>query len=81
MIQVTRPVVKFHHRSFSSTVAVTANVKCCKITDTSECSITSYRSDIVVYNFEASSVALLELTCPLDSEHHIEVARSHTDLF
>ena len=38
--------------------------------------ITSYRPDIVVYNSEASSVALLELTCPLDSEHHIEAARS-----
>ena len=36
--------------------------------------ITSYRPDIVVS--EASSVALLELTCPLDSEHHIEAARS-----
>ena len=38
--------------------------------------ITSYRPDIVVYNSETSSVALLELTCPLDSEHHIEAARS-----
>ena len=38
--------------------------------------ITSYRPDIVVYNSEASSVALLELTFPLDSELHIEAARS-----
>ena len=30
----------------------------------------------VVYNSEASTVALLELTCPLDSEHHIQEARS-----
>ena len=34
------------------------------------------RPGIVVYNSETSSVALLELTCPLDSEHHIEAARS-----
>ena len=40
--------------------------------------ITSYRPNIVVYNSEASSVALLELTCPLDSEHHIKAARSRT---
>ena len=38
--------------------------------------ITSYRPDIVLYNSQASSVALLELTCPLDSNHHIESARS-----
>ena len=37
---------------------------------------TPYRPDIVVYNSEASTVALLELTCPLDSEHHIQEARS-----
>ena len=42
--------------------------------------ITSYRPDIVVYNSEASSVALLELTCPLDSEHHIEAARSRKQI-
>ena len=39
--------------------------------------ITSYRPDIVVYNSEESTVtALLELTYPLDSERHIEAARS-----
>jgi len=38
--------------------------------------IISYRPDTVVYNSETFSVALLELTCPLDSKHHIEAARS-----
>ena len=37
---------------------------------------TPYRPDIVVYNSEASTVALLELTCPLDSKHHIQEPRS-----
>ena len=37
---------------------------------------TPFRPDIVVYNSATSSVALLELTCPLDSEHHILSARS-----
>ena len=37
---------------------------------------TSYRPDIVVFNSQVSSVALLELTCPLDSVHHIQSARS-----
>ena len=47
-----------------------------KATIPSNLLITSYRPDIVVYNSETSSVALLEQTCPLDSEHHIEAARS-----
>ena len=39
--------------------------------------ITPYRPDVVVHNSEASNVALLlELTCPLDSEHHLQAARS-----
>ena len=38
--------------------------------------ITPYRPDIVVYNSEASSVTLLKLTCPLDSENHLQPARS-----
>ena len=38
--------------------------------------ITPYRPDIVVYNSDKPSVALLELTCPLDSEHNIHSARS-----
>jgi len=42
----------------------------------SNLSITSYRPNIVVYNSEASSVALLKLTCHLDSIHYIEAARS-----
>ena len=36
--------------------------------------ITSHRPDIVVYDSETSTVALLELTCPLDSKHHIQAA-------
>jgi len=42
----------------------------------SDLQITSYRPDIVVHNLEAFGVALLELTCPLDSEHHLQAARS-----
>ena len=38
--------------------------------------ITPYRPDIVVYNSGKPSVALLELTCPLDPEHNIQSARS-----
>ena len=34
------------------------------------------RPDIVIYNPQSSSIALLELTCPLDSIHHIQSARS-----
>ena len=40
------------------------------------CPHLSFRPDIVVYNSDTSSVALLELACPLDSEHHILSARS-----
>ena len=36
---------------------------------------TSYRPDIVFYNESSSSVALLELTCPLDSVEHLKPAR------
>ena len=38
--------------------------------------ITPYRPDIIVYNSGKPSVALLELTCPLDSEHNFQSARS-----
>ena len=34
--------------------------------------VTSYRPDIVIYNESTNSVALLELTCTLDSIHHLE---------
>ena len=37
--------------------------------------IIPYRPDIVIYNQINNSVALLELTCPLDSVHHLESAR------
>ena len=37
---------------------------------------TPYRPDIVIYNPQSSSIALLELTSPLDSIHHIQSARS-----
>ena len=37
--------------------------------------ITPYRPDIAIYNQINNSVALLELTCPLDSVHHLESAR------
>jgi len=32
-------------------------------------------SDIVIYNVTSNSVALIELTCPLDSTQHLEAAR------
>jgi len=38
--------------------------------------IKPYRPDIVIYNSDKPSVALLELTCPLDSEYNIQSARS-----
>ena len=37
--------------------------------------ITPYRPDIVIYNRMNNSMALLELTCPLDTVHHLESAR------
>ena len=37
--------------------------------------VTPYRPDLVVHNTSTNSIALLELTCPLDSEHHLESAR------
>ena len=37
--------------------------------------ITSYRPDVVIYNATRNLVVLLELTCPLDSIHHLESAR------
>ena len=37
---------------------------------------TPFSPDIVVYNSAISSVVILELTCPLDSEHHILSTRS-----
>ena len=37
--------------------------------------ITPYPPDIVIYNQINNSVALLELTCPLESVHHLESAR------
>jgi len=39
--------------------------------------LTSYCPDLVFYNTATNSVALLELTWPLDSKHHLESARSH----
>ena len=39
--------------------------------------VTSYRPDIVIHNVTSNSVALLELTCPLDSMQHLESARDH----
>ena len=37
--------------------------------------ITSYRPDVVIHNRRSNSIAILELTCPLDSVHHLEAAR------
>jgi len=37
--------------------------------------VTSYHPDIVIYNVTSNSVALIELTCPLDSTQHLEAAR------
>jgi len=38
---------------------------------------TPYRPDIVIYIDRTNSVALLELTCPLDSLEYLESARDH----
>ena len=38
--------------------------------------VTPYRPDIVVYNLQVHTVAMLELTCPEDSVHHLESARN-----
>ena len=37
--------------------------------------VTPYRPDNVIYNETCNSVALLELTFPLDSMQHLESAR------
>ena len=36
--------------------------------------ITPYRPDLVIYNSRSSLMGIIELTCPLDSQHHIESA-------
>ena len=38
--------------------------------------VTPYRPDIVIYNTINSSLLLVELTCPLDSNHHLSQAWS-----
>ena len=38
--------------------------------------VTAYRPDIVIHNTDTFTVALFELTYPLDSDHHLESARS-----
>ena len=38
--------------------------------------ITPSHPDIIVYNSQVHSVAMLELTCPLDSVHHLEPAQN-----
>jgi len=45
-------------------------------TISSEVMLTSYHPDLVFYNTATKSIALLELTCPLDSIHHLKSARS-----
>ena len=37
--------------------------------------ITPKRPDIVIHNKESNAVALLELTCPLEFIHHLDLAR------
>jgi len=37
---------------------------------------TSFQPDIVIYNIINSSLLLFELTCPLDSNHHLSQAWS-----
>ena len=39
--------------------------------------VTPFRPDIVVHNTITSSLLLFELTCILDSNHHLSQARSH----
>ena len=39
--------------------------------------VISYRPDIVIHHVTSNSIALLELTCPLDSNQHLEAARDH----
>ena len=39
--------------------------------------ITSYRTDLVIYNKNNNSIVMLELTCPLGSTCHLEAAREH----
>ena len=41
-----------------------------------EVMLTYYRPDLVFFNTATKSIALLELTCPSDSIHHLESARS-----
>ena len=38
--------------------------------------VTPFRPDVVIHNTIASSLLLFELTCPLDSAHHLREARS-----
>ena len=42
--------------------------------------VTPYRPDIVMYNSQVHSVAMLELTYPLDFVHHLELAQNRKQL-
>jgi len=37
--------------------------------------VTSYHQDIVIHDVTSNSVAMPELTCPLDTTQHLEAAR------
>ena len=39
--------------------------------------VASCQPDVVIPNTATTSIVLLELTCPLDSGHHLQSARSH----
>ena len=70
-------------KSFSelSTVSLYADLPGMRASDSQQAIIppslllTPYHPDIVLYNERSTSVALLELTCPLDSVKHHESAR------
>ncbi|XP_065896220.1 uncharacterized protein [Dysidea avara] len=38
--------------------------------------VTPYRPDVVIYNRHSASMGIIELTCPLDSIHHLESAHN-----
>ena len=76
---VTRLVDLFSTLPFVKVYADLPNFRSCEsppATVPTDVMVTAYRPDIVIYNSNTSAVALLELTCSLDSEHHLEAARS-----
>ena len=71
--------------STTGTVSVYADLPGLRASDSPQATVpptllvTSYRPDIVLYNKSSNLVALLELTCPLDSVDHLQGSKAREE--